>query len=53
MYSVYRLLDLEYLLGAPGVGRSVATCTPLACALLNAAVSVMPVPESWAPAACA
>jgi hypothetical protein len=33
---------LEYLLGAPGVGTLLATCAPLACARVNAAVRVMP-----------
>lgn len=48
--TAYRLLlNLEYLLGAPGVGRSLTTCAPLACALVNALVSVMPVPEICAP----
>src|SRR5438270_7093003 len=42
---------LLYLLGAPGVGRSLATCAPLACARVNAAMMVMPVPETCAPAA--
>src|SRR5512139_1147330 len=52
--SIYRLPPgLSYLLGAPGVGRLTATCAPLACALVNAAVRVMPVPETCAPAACA
>ena len=44
---------LEYLFGAPGVGRLSVTCAPMACALVNAVVSVMPVPETCAPAACA
>ena len=44
---------LEYLLGAPGVGTLLATCTPLACARVDAAVRVMPLPETCAPAACA
>jgi len=35
------------------VGTLTATCAPLACALDNAAVSVIPLPETWAPAACA
>ena len=42
-----------YWLGAPGVGTLLATCAPLACARVNAAVRVMPVPETCAPAACA
>ena len=41
------------MFGAPGVGALVATGAPLACARVNAAVSVMPVPETCAPAACA
>src|ERR1017187_7860394 len=45
--------SLEYLLGAPGVGTLLATCTPLACARVDAAVRVMPLPETCAPAACA
>ena len=44
---------LEYLLGAPGVGTLLATCAPLACARVNAAVRVMPEPETCAPAGCA
>ncbi len=44
---------LEYLLGAPGVGTPLAICAPPACARVNAAVRVMPVPEICAPAACA
>ena len=40
-------------MGAPGVGRSVAICAPAACALVNAVVSVIPVPATNAPAAWA
>jgi hypothetical protein len=43
---IYRLpVALEYLFGAPGVGRSLATCAPLACDRVSAPVSVMPLPE--------
>ena len=48
-----QLRFVEYLFGAPGVGTSLATCAPLACARVNAAVRVMPLPEICAPAACA
>jgi hypothetical protein len=41
------------LFGAPGVGALVATGDPMACARLNGAASVMPVPETCAPVACA
>src|ERR1017187_5166636 len=44
---------LSYLLGAPGVGALPATCAPLACAWVNAAMRGMPEPETCAPAACA
>ena len=43
----------QYLLGAPGVGTLPEICAPLECALVNAAVSVMPLPETCAPSACA
>src|SRR5664279_1135609 len=43
---------LEYWLGAPGVGRPLATCAPLSCALVSAPMTVMPVPEICAPTAC-
>ena len=48
-----QLRFLEYLFGAPGVGASLATWAPLACARVSAAVRVMPLPEICAPAACA
>jgi len=35
-----------YWLGAPGVGTLRATCAPLSCALINAVVKVMPLPET-------
>jgi hypothetical protein len=47
------LLDLSYWLGAPGVGTLLATCAPPACALANGAVSVIPDPETCAPAGAA
>ena len=52
-HSIRQLRFVEYLLGAPGVGTSLATCAPLACARVSAAVRVMPLPEICAPAACA
>src|SRR4029079_3657287 len=50
--AFYRL-PAEYLLGAPGVGRSLATCAPAACARVSGRASVMPVPALDVPAACA
>src|SRR5579862_8100682 len=41
-----------YLFGAPGVGAALATGAPTTCARVNAALSVMPVPETCAPAGC-
>ena len=46
-------VSLWYWLGSPGVGRLSVTCTPFACARVNAVVSEMPLPETCAPAACA
>jgi hypothetical protein len=51
MVSGHRLL--EYAFGCPGVGSSVATWVPTACARVNAVASVMPLPAIAAPAACA
>lgn len=44
---------LSYWFGAPGVGAFLSICAPLACAWVNAALSVIPLPETCAPAACA
>src|SRR5450432_2365123 len=51
--EVYYGLLPKYLLGAPGVGRSLATGAPISCVLLSAPMTVMPVPDICAPTACA
>ena len=48
-----RARALKYLLGAPGVGSSLLTGAPLRCARFNADFRLIPLPETWAPAACA
>src|ERR1039457_2064508 len=49
---VYWVLG-AYWFGAPGVGTLPETCAPLACALVNAAMRLMPLPETCAPSAWA
>ena len=52
--STGTLNDLSCNIGwAHRAWERLATCAPLACARVNAAVRVMPVPETCAPAACA
>ena len=38
---------------APGVGMLFVTCAPAACVFVNAALSVIPLPETDEPTACA
>ena len=50
--STYHGCPTQYLFGAPGVGASLATGVPLACAMVSAEVNVMPVPETCDDCGC-